>query len=140
MRKARPAPLGIAKMDGSCKECGKPRGYQGWSNYETWAVKLWIDNEESTYRHWASAAQEAIDEHGTRDEWKARLGSGTAGRSGPSELANRLKEEIGAEAPECEGLFGDLMSAALGEVNWYEIAEALCEGLEREVEEEVEAE
>ena len=23
--------------------------YNGWTNYETWAVKLWMDNEEGSY-------------------------------------------------------------------------------------------
>lgn len=26
--------------------------YNGWSNYETWNVKLWIDNEEGSYDYW----------------------------------------------------------------------------------------
>jgi len=24
--------------------------YNGWTNYETWAVALWIDNDEDSYR------------------------------------------------------------------------------------------
>lgn len=24
--------------------------YNGWTNYQTWNVPLWIDNEEATYR------------------------------------------------------------------------------------------
>ena len=24
--------------------------YNGWTNYETWAVALWIDNEQATYQ------------------------------------------------------------------------------------------
>lgn len=30
---------------------GKPRGeYEGWSNWDTWAVNLWITNESDTYK------------------------------------------------------------------------------------------
>ena len=28
----------------------KNRGYNGWSNYETWNFKLWLDNDEDTYK------------------------------------------------------------------------------------------
>ena len=27
----------------------KNRGYNGWSNYETWNFKLWLDNDEESY-------------------------------------------------------------------------------------------
>ena len=27
----------------------KDRKYNGWSNYETWNFKLWLDNDEDTY-------------------------------------------------------------------------------------------
>ena len=26
--------------------------YQGWTNYETWAVNLWLDNEEGVHDYW----------------------------------------------------------------------------------------
>jgi len=25
--------------------------YNGWTNYQTWAVKLWMDNDEGAYRY-----------------------------------------------------------------------------------------
>ncbi len=28
------------------------KGYNGWSNYETWNVKLWMDNDEGSYNYW----------------------------------------------------------------------------------------
>ena len=34
------------------------KDYNGWTNYETWNVKLWMDNDESTYHYW----QEQTDE------------------------------------------------------------------------------
>ena len=33
--------------------------YQGWTNYETWNVALWIDNDQGVYemmKEWAAAA------------------------------------------------------------------------------------
>jgi hypothetical protein len=31
--------------------------YNGWANYETWAVKLWMDNDPGEYEHWRETAQ-----------------------------------------------------------------------------------
>ena len=32
--------------------------YNGWKNYETWCVHLWLTNEEATYRYWRDAARQ----------------------------------------------------------------------------------
>ena len=35
--------------------------YNGWSNYETWAAKLWMDNEEGAYNLYRDKAQRYAD-------------------------------------------------------------------------------
>ena len=30
----------------------KKSDYQGWTNYETWAVSLWFDNDQGIYNMW----------------------------------------------------------------------------------------
>ena len=110
--------------------------HNGWTNYETWAVKLWIDNEESDYRYWRDAAQECYDDAAdglsaygkftgreifTRDE-RAVL-----------ELEKRLKDEIEEAAPDLgASMFADLMNAALSEVNWHEIAASMIDETDKE--------
>ena len=84
--------------------------YNGWTNYETWLVALWIDNEEGSQRYWAERAQEVYDEE--RDDDSATY-----------TLASALEEEVKDGAPEVNGLYNDLLGAALSEVNWREIAE-----------------
>jgi hypothetical protein len=91
--------------------------YNGWTNYETWCVNLWLGNDQGSDEYWRETAQEiwneAETEHSfTRDE-RATL-----------DLADRLKDEIEENNPITEAmLYSDLLSAAISEVNWYEIAE-----------------
>ena len=101
-------------------------GYNGWTNYETWDVALWIGNDEgsdSRARELARKAwDDAEDDDEPRDEMK-RTATGT--------LADALKEWIDEDAPGMPAsLYSDLLSAALGEVNWYELAENLLEDVE----------
>lgn len=90
--------------------------YNGWSNYETWLLKLWIDNEFADYTYWRGET-EAI----------AR-GKGTA-----RELADMLKDSFEEAQPKLEGFWLDMLNAAMSEVNWQEIAEnMLNEFIEQE--------
>jgi hypothetical protein len=87
------------------------KGYQGWTNYETWCVKLWIDNEENSYNYWQERAKELKEEGGELI---------TRG------LADELKEAFDENNPlEEAGVYTDLLYSALGEVNWYEISESI---------------
>jgi hypothetical protein len=112
------------------------RTYNGWANYETWVVNLWIDNEEGSHRHWSARAAEIYeDAPGSGDErHKAALYA--------------LEDELKAEHEDakdtilqggglCSSVWADLLGAALQEVNWREIAEALldpadCAGMDAE--------
>jgi len=109
------------------------KGYNGWTNYETWAAKLWMDNEEGSYRHWGSEAQDA---------WDAAEADGTFTReeNAASALAEALKEDHESGMPEVSGLWADLLNTALSEVNWHEIAASLIEDVDKEEEAEEEEE
>jgi|GEM_PF-998538 len=92
--------------------------YNGWSNYETWAVNLWLSNEEGSYRYWTDRTRELLAEERAGGESCSTL----------NRLAEELKESI---CEECElqtaCLAADLMTAALGEVDWYEIARSFLD-------------
>lgn len=95
--------------------------YNGWTNYETWAVALWIDNEEPSYRQRVDMASEAVEEHEGNKEEAATL------------LSRQLKDWLEEMQPDLGGtLWGDLLNAAMSEVNWYEIAESWVEEVEYE--------
>jgi hypothetical protein len=102
--------------------------YQGWTNYETWAVKLWIDNEQGIYMYWNDRTDEVIEAVARGEGNKF---AGTDEDRQRIMLAELLKDEYEHDAEQWMGdqssVFADLMNAALGSVNWYEIAESLLE-------------
>lgn len=98
------------------------RGYNGWANYETWAVALWLDNEEHSHRHWRAAARECVGEAADHPHTREDLVS--AATTARRLLADRLKEEVEAGAPDLGAtLYADLLGAALDEVDWAEVAD-----------------
>ena len=94
------------------------REYNGWTNYETWVVKLWIDNDQGSQEYWLHAARQAR-KHNVTNPDAARY-----------ELQELLKDEHEEQSPEVVGVYADLLNASLCEVNWREIAKNLLTDLE----------
>lgn len=90
--------------------------YNGWTNYETWCVNLWLSNDEGSYHYWRQEA----GRHWKEDREDAR-----------GNFAWQLKNELEEASPLKEAsLFSDLLNTALSEVDWYEVADAFLEDLE----------
>ena len=95
--------------------------YNGWKNYETWAVNLWIDNEEGTQTLWAE---------NTADVWRAARmypsGGFTVSETARLNLTAALKDWAEESAPDLgASVWADLLNAALGEVDWTELADSM---------------
>jgi hypothetical protein len=104
----------------------KDERYNGWTNYETWLVSLWTDNDEGSYHHKQQLAQQIWDDAQadgtfTRDE-RATLDLAKSLRT-ETEDANPLADDA--------SLWADLMGAALAEVNWHEIGEHLIQDVKK---------
>lgn len=101
--------------------------YQGCANYPTWAVTLWIDNEQGSYLYFRERAQEAWDNaeatsYSTREEQATRA------------LADEIEEWAEEQAePMTSGasMLSDVMTWALGMVEWSEIAEGMLEEVDK---------
>lgn len=107
--------------------------YTGWTNYETWAVNLWIGNDEGSHHYWDET---------TRTIWEtvtsqARLDTPfTASEQARLDLAETLKDDLEENLPAdidqaVHGtMYADLLNAALDRVEWMEIADGLLEACE----------
>ena len=93
--------------------------YNGWTNYETWCVKLWIDNDQSMQEMYIERAGELL-RNPERGEGFARAPSHS--------LADQMRLDFEEATPEFgNNVFSDLLNSALSSVNWNEIAEAFVE-------------
>jgi hypothetical protein len=122
--------------------------YNGWTNYETWCVHLWLSSEQGTDEQARETVREALAEtcdysdceHGriadqqAADGWRVCPICDGKGSGVMFKAADALKtwvtetDELGGMMPELgASMASDLLNAALSEVNWQEIAEAFAE-------------
>jgi hypothetical protein len=102
----------------------KDETYNGWTNYETWNCKLWIDNDQGSQEFWREAAKEAFDD-------SQRSGLFTREENAAVRLMDSLKDYHEANMPDLPeaSFYTDIFNAALSQVNWYEIAKSLIDSL-----------
>ena len=96
--------------------------YNGWTNYETWNVKLWMDNDEGSYQYYNDVAHNALHMASSTDYM-------TKEQSAAIDLAAVIKSDFEEASPlgDDASTFSDLLGAALSNVNWNEIASHLID-------------
>lgn len=87
--------------------------YNGWTNWETWNANLWIDND---WRMGESFALQAGD-----------LLSSYEPEESIERLSGRIEDYFQQQIPETSGFFDDVISMAMRDVNWREIAKHYVE-------------
>lgn len=91
------------------------KDYQGWKNYPTWAIQLWLFNDQATYNFWVSQAKAYQGQEGGK--WK---------------LADAIKESLETDSPfedskRTADVYNDLLTWAISQADYGEIAEAFLE-------------
>lgn len=82
--------------------------YNGYKNYETWCICLWIDNDEGMAQRWGDRAR---DLH--KQDAKGWV----------TALADEMKDAFDNEAPELSGFWSDIFRSAFNEIDWVEVAQ-----------------
>ena len=91
-------------------------GYNGYTNYETWVTSLWMDNEPHTNEYlYELANREAVHEYEITELMDKA-----------DDLEGDVRDMIFDDNP-YNGLRADLLTHAVGEVNWREIIESHME-------------
>ena len=104
------------------------KNYNGWTNYETWLVNLWMDNDENMQSHLRQVAADEIEKAMVNSsDWMDAVGDATQA------LASDIEENHEEGCAEVTGVFADLLQSALSEVNWDEIAERMVSAAAEEM-------
>jgi hypothetical protein len=95
-------------MAEQCPTCGQPTAYNGWPNYETWVVHLWLSNDQGTEQTMHDLVTEASSCYAAGDT---------------------IQMWVEEQCPLAEqaSVFVDLLGHALGRVEWAEVARAFQE-------------
>ena len=87
--------------------------YNGWSNYETWSVSSWLDNDEQSQRFLYNLSNDLrLDMYGKIQILQGYVDNGLS---------------LSADIESTPGIIRDLVTYALSNVHWEEIVEAHIE-------------
>lgn len=109
--------------------------YNGWKNYPTWAVNLWLENDRGLYEMTLEATQDEIND--APNCIQVRDDIWTVEQATRFNTADRLREMV-EELPHMgygtddgefptTGIPADLYGWALEQVDWHEIAQSWIE-------------
>jgi hypothetical protein len=95
--------------------------YNGYANFETWAVYTWLTNDQPSAERWAAEAYEAwTDAQVFRPDYLSQS------QDARIRLADALKDWADENRPDLgASVWSDLLGAALADVDWHEVADSL---------------
>ncbi len=106
--------------------------YNGWTNYETWDVHLWLTNDAESYNYCRELARECVEEASTCSQVQQGIWDEVEARR--FLLADRLKEHVEDANPLVgdASLFCDLLGSAIQDVDFHNVADAFLEEISPE--------
>jgi len=104
----------------------KTAEYKGWTNYETWNVSLWIDNDPGLHEMINEEAKRILED--LQGEIENRYGEYAVGKDDKNlatgVLGDFIQNFVEENNPLAEqnGFYTDILTMSLQEVNYREIA------------------
>lgn len=95
--------------------------YNGWTNYETWCVSLWMHNDPGDADWMTGKARDAIA--AASDHPDPAFDGAEPFAQARYLLTRMLRDAFDEMMPEIDGMWGNLLSAAFENVNWRELAD-----------------
>jgi len=107
--------------------------YNGWSNYETWNFKLWLDNDETVHNYIIDEIKKikAIGYDAEAYEVSNFLRSYIDDNMPNLNVSTRSQSKYGSMCDK-QGFYLDILNTALRCINTYEIAESYLEDLKED--------
>jgi len=107
--------------------------YNGWSNYETWNFKLWLDNDETVHNYIIDEIKKikAIGYDAETYEVSNFLRSYIDDNMPNLNVSTLSQSKYGSMCDK-QGFYQDILNAGLREINTYEVAESYLEDLKED--------
>ena len=107
--------------------------YNGWTNYETWNFKLWLDNDEDLHNYIIGEIKKikAVGYDHETYEVSNFLRSYIEDNVPNLNVSTRSQSVHGSMSDK-NGFYDDILNAALRDINTYEIAESYLEDLKED--------
>jgi len=106
--------------------------YNGWSNYETWNFKLWLDNDQDVYNYIIDEIKKikAIGYDAETYEVSNFLRSYIDDNM-PNLNVSTKSQSVHGSMSDKNGFYQDILNTALKDINTYEIAESYLEDIKQ---------
>ena len=107
--------------------------YNGWSNYETWNFKLWLDNDETVHNYIIDEIKKikAIGYDAEAYEVSNFLRSYIDDNMPNLNVSTKSQSKYGSMCDK-QGFYLDILNTALRCINTYEVAESYLEDLKED--------
>ena len=105
--------------------------YNGWTNYETWNFKLWLDNDEDLHNYIIGEIKK-IKAFPNKDNKAYEVSNFLRSYiedNVPNLNVSTRSQSVHGSMSDKNGFYQDILNAGLREINTYEIAESYLEDL-----------